>query len=192
MGDYVMTFARPRKEKAVLVVIDMQEKLQPAMYDRDYVEDRAARVIRGCRVFNVPIIVTQQYTRGLGQTVPVVAEALGEFEPIDKVTFSCCGNAEFNDALEDAAGENDRTSVIIAGCETHICVEQTALDLMEIGYKVFLPEDAVQSRSREHKEVSLRRMETAGAVITNYESVLYEMLGSAKAPEFKAISAIVK
>ena len=146
----------------------------------------------GRKELGVPVIVTQQYTRGLGQTVPVVAEALGEFEPIDKVTFSCCGNIQFNDALEEAAGENDRTSVIIAGCETHICVEQTALDLMEIGFKVFLPADAVQSRSREHKEVSLRRMEAAGAVITNYESVLYEMLGSAKAPEFKAISAIVK
>ena len=183
---------RLKKDDAILVVIDFQEKLMPAMYDRDDVEDKTARLIRGCKALGVPVIVTQQYTRGLGQTVPVVAEALGEFEPIDKVTFSCCGNVAFNDALEDAAGENALTSVIIAGCETHICVEQTALDLMEIGYKVFLPEDAVQSRSREHKEVSLRRMEAAGAVITNYESVLYEMLGSAKAPEFKAISAIVK
>ena len=183
---------RLKKDDAILVVIDFQEKLMPAMYDRDDVEDKTARLIRGCKELGVPVIVTQQYTRGLGQTVPVVAEALGEFEPIDKVTFSCCGNIQFNDALEEAAGENDRTTVIIAGCETHICVEQTALDLMEIGFKVFLPADTVQSRSRDHKEVSLRRMEAAGAVITNYESVLYEMLGSAKAPEFKAISAIVK
>ena len=155
---------RLKKNDAILVVIDFQEKLMPAMYDRDDVEDKTARLIRGCKELGVPVIVTQQYTRGLGQTVPVVAEALGEFEPIDKVTFSCCGNIQFNDAL----------------------------DLMEIGFKVFLPADTVQSRSREHKDVSLRRMEAAGAVITNYESVLYEMLGSAKAPEFKAISAIVK
>lgn len=183
---------RLRKEEAILVVIDFQEKLMPAMYDRADVEDKAARLIRGCKALGVPVLVTQQYTRGLGQTVPVVAEALGEFEPVEKVTFSCCGCAAFNDALEEAARETGRNSVIIIGCETHICVEQTALDLMGIGFDVFMVADAVQSRSREHKEISLRRMEKAGAVVTNYESVLYEMLGSSRAPEFKAISAIVK
>ena len=183
---------RLRKDEAILLVIDFQEKLMPAMYDRDDVEDKTARLIRGCKALGVPVLVTQQYTRGLGETVPTVAEALGEYEPIDKVTFSCCGSAEFNDVLEEAAREAGRNSVIITGCETHICVEQTALDLMEIGFKVFLAADCVQSRSRDHKEISLRRMADAGAVVTNYESVLYEMLGSAKAPEFKAISAIVK
>ena len=186
-----MTFARPRKEKAVLVVIDMQEKLQPAMYDRDYVEDRAARVIRGCRVFNVPIIVTQQYTRGLGETVPAIAEALGEYTPIDKTSFSCCGNEEFMAAIEGYKAEG-RTSILLTGCETQICVEQTALDLMEMGYDVFLVADAIQSRTRENREISLERLRHAGANVTCGETVLYEMLGSAKASEFKAISNIVK
>ena len=186
-----MTFKRPRKEEAVLVVVDLQEKLQPAMYDRDYVEDRASRVIRGCRELGVPIIVTQQYTRGLGETVPVIAEALGEFTPIDKVTFSCCGCEEFMTVLEGYKAEG-RTSIMLAGCETQICVEQTALDLMELGYDVFLIADAIQSRTRENREISLERMRFAGANVTCGETVLYEMLGSAKAPEFKAISAIVK
>jgi nicotinamidase-related amidase len=191
MENYNM-IKRLKKDDAILVVIDFQEKLMPAMAGREEVEDKAARLIRGCRELGVPVVVTQQYTRGLGQTVPAVAEALGEFEPIEKVTFSCCSASEFNDALEELGGEQGRNSIIIIGCETHICVEQTALDLMGIGYNVFLVADGVQSRSCEHKEISLRRMEAAGAVVTNYESVLYEMLMSAKAPQFKAISAIVK
>ena len=120
-----------------------------------------------------------------------LAEALGDYAPIDKVTFSCCGNEEFLAAINKAK-EEGRNSVIITGCETHICVEQTALDLLEMGFDVFLAADCVQSRTRENREISLRRMEKAGIVVSSYESMLYDMLGSAKAPEFKAISAIVK
>lgn len=182
---------RLKKEEATLVVIDFQERLMPAMYDREDVEDKAARLIRGCKELEVPVVVTQQYTRGLGETVPVVAEALGEFEPIEKVTFSCCGCEEFTKTMEDAKAAG-RKSVIVSGCETHICVEQTVLDLLEKGFDVFLVADAVQSRSEEHKDISICRMENAGAVILSYESVLYELLVTSKAPQFKAISAIVK
>ena len=186
-----MMTKRLKKNHAMLVVIDFQEKLMPAMYDRNDVEEKTARMIRGAKALGLPVVVTQQYTRGLGETVPVVAEALGEYEPIDKVTFSCCGNEEFLAAVNKAK-EDGRTSVIITGCETHICVEQTALDLLEMGFDVFLAADCVQSRTRENREISLRRMEKAGIVISSYESMLYDMLESAKAPEFKAISAIVK
>lgn len=182
---------RLKKENALLAVIDFQEKLMPAMYDREDVEEKTARLIRGARAMEVPVVVTQQYTRGLGETVPVVAEALGEYQAIDKVTFSCCDNEEFRGTVEQAKTDG-RTSVIITGCETHICVEQTALDLMEMGFDVFVAADCVQSRTRENREISLRRMEAAGAVISSYEGLLYDMLKSAKAPEFKAISAIVK
>lgn len=182
---------RIKKENALLAVIDFQEKLMPAMYDREDVEEKTARLIHGARALGLPVTVTQQYTRGLGETVPVVAEALGEYRAIDKVTFSCCDNEEFLAAIRQAKADG-RTSVIITGCETHICVEQTALDLMEMGFDVFVAADCVQSRTRENREISLGRMEKAGAVISSYEGLLYEMLKSAKAPEFKAISAIVK
>ena len=170
-----MMTKRLKKNDAILVVIDFQEKLMPAMYDRNDVEEKTSRMIRGAKALGLP----------------VVAEALGEYEPIDKVTFSCCGNEEFLAAVNKAK-EDGRTSVIITGCETHICVEQTALDLLEMGFDVFLAADCVQSRTRENREISLRRMEKAGIVISSYESMLYDMLESAKAPEFKAISAIVK
>lgn len=186
-----MMTKRLKKNDAILVVIDFQEKLMPAMYDRNDVEDKTSRMIRGAKALGLPVVVTQQYTRGLGETVPVVAEALGEYEPIDKVTFSCCGNEEFLAAVNKAK-EEGRNAVIITGCETHICVEQTALDLLEMGFDVFLAADCVQSRTRENREISLRRMEKAGIVVSSYESMLYDMLESAKAPEFKAISAIVK
>ena len=166
---------RIKREEAVLVAIDFQEKLLPAMEEKEKIEKSIIKLAAGLNVLGIPKLVTTQYARGLGQTVDSVAGALGEVE-------------EFRSALE-ASG---RKTVIITGIETHICVEQTTLDLMEHGYRVFLPVDCLGSRDMANHRASLERMKTEGAVITCGESVLYEILGGAKAPEFKAISAIVK
>ena len=183
-----MDIKRIKKEGAILTAIDFQEKLLPAMFEAEKVEAAAIKLAAGLNVMGVPKIVTTQYAKGLGPTVPAVEEALGQFEPIDKSSFSAWNNEEYKAALQ----KSGRKTVILMGIETHICVEQTALDLLENGYTVFVPADCVQSRNPVNKELSLRRMEAAGVVITCAESVLYELLGSSRAVEFKAISAIVK
>ena len=183
-----MNIKRIKREDPILTAIDFQEKLLPAMFKADETEAAAARLAEGLNVMDIPRLVTTQYAKGLGKTVDSVAEALGDFEPIDKNTFSAWSNEEYRKALEGSG----RKTVILMGIETHICVEQTALDLMEEGYTVFVPADCVQSRNPVNREISLRRMEEAGAVITCSESILYELMGSSKAAEFKAISAIIK
>lgn len=183
-----MDIKRIKKEDAILTAIDFQEKLLPAMFEADKVEAAAIKLAAGLDVMGIPKLVTTQYAKGLGPTVTSVAEALGDFEPIDKSSFSAWKNEEYKTALQ----KSGRKTVILMGIETHICVEQTALDLLENGYTVFVPADCVQSRNPANKELSLRRMEAAGVVITCWESILYELLGSAGAAEFKAISAMVK
>lgn len=183
-----MDIKRMRRNETVFVAVDFQEKLLPAMFEREKVEGTACKLAEGLKVLGIPKIVTQQYTKGLGNTVKPMAEALGDYKPIEKNDFSAWLSPEFRDALE----KNERKTVILAGVEAHICVEQTALDLMANGYTVFVAADCVQSRSPVSRDISLRRMEASGAVITCSESILYELLQSSKAPEFKAISAIVK
>jgi nicotinamidase-related amidase len=140
----------------------------------------------------LPIILTQQYTKGLGETVPVILEALdttgSPFDKIEKTSFSCYGEPTFVTALEQTL----RKTVILCGIETHVCVQQTALDLLENGYMVYLIHDCVSSRSNNDKKYAQRRIGEAGAVGTTYEALLFELCVSAKAPEFKAISALVK
>lgn len=176
------------RDDAIFVAIDFQEKLMPVVAEPEELEAKAAKLAQGMKTLEIPTIVTQQYTKGLGATVPAVAEALGEFTPIDKTTFSCMGNEEFIASLE----AHDRGCVILAGIEAHICVEQTALALLSEGYEVALVTDCIQSRDPKNKEIAIQRMIQAGVIPTSFESVLYELLGSAKAPEFKAISALVK
>lgn len=179
---------RIKREEAILVAIDFQERLLPAMEGRDKIEKNIIKLAKGLGVFGIPKIVTTQYARGLGQTIAPVAEALGEFTPIDKSSFSAYKNEEFKKELQ-ASG---RGTVILTGIETHICVEQTALDLLEAGYRVFLAADCAGSRNGENHRISLCRMLNSGVAITCGESILYEILEGAKAPEFKEISAIVK
>ena len=149
-----MSIKRIKRDDAILVAVDFQEKLLPAMFEAEKTETAACTLAEGLRVLGIPKIVTQQYTKGLGNTVEPVAKALGEFEPIDKVTFSAWNNSGFKEALE----KSGRKTVIIMGVEAHICVEQTALDLMEKGFTVFVASDCVQSRNPANREASLRRM----------------------------------
>ena len=183
-----MTVKRLRREDTIIIAVDFQEKLMSAMHEADAVENSAVRLFKGLKEMDIPVIVTQQYTKGLGMTISSVAEAIGSTGYIEKSSFSTLGCEKFVETFEKAG----RKTVLITGAETHICVEQTALDLLERGYTVFVAADCVASRTAQNRDLALRRMENAGAVITGYESVLYELLGGSDAPEFKAVSKIVK
>lgn len=177
-----------QRDDAVLVAVDFQTRLMPVMADPDKLEKTVVKMAEGAKALGIPVIVTQQYTKGLGPTTEAVAEALGDFEPVEKLTFSAMGEAAFVQALK-ASGKK---SVILTGIEAHICVQQTALELLEQGYSVYVIQDCVASRKESDCLCSLQRMAAAGAVVTTYESVLYELLRGARAEGFKAVSAIVK
>lgn len=179
---------RISREDAVLVVVDYQEKLVPAMEDRDFFVDRASRMAKGANELGLPKLVTEQYAKGLGSTISEIAEALGEFSPIDKNTFSAYRNDEFKSKL-DATGKK---TVLLMGIETHICVFQTAYDLLESGYKVVLLEDCCSSRNSRDAEWGTGRMALGGVIVTTMEAALMEMIGGTSAAEFKGISKIIK
>ena len=176
------------RDNTAFVVIDLQEKLMPAMSNEAKLEEKTVKLIKGMKVFDIPTVVTQQYTKGLGATIPSVTEALGSFEHVEKNTFGCVANEEFAAKIKGF----DKKNIVVCGIEAHICVQQTVLQLMEAGYNVYLAVDCVSSRSEEDKLWSITRMGEAGAVITTYESILYEILRDSKAEGFKAVSAIVK
>lgn len=176
------------RENAAFVAIDFQERLMPVMSDSERLEEKTVKLIKGLNALGIPGIVTQQYTKGIGKTIPSIAEALGDFQHVEKVTFSCMATEEFVTRLE-ALNKKD---IIVFGIEAHICVQQTVLQLLEAGYNVYLVTDCISSRSEEDKLWGITRMGEAGAAITTYESVLYEILRDSKADGFKAVSAIVK
>lgn len=176
------------RENTALVIIDCQTKLMPAIRKTELLEETIVKLTKGAKVLDLPVIVTQQYTKGLGPTVDSLNEILGEYEPVEKTSFSACGAPEFVEAIKAAGKKN----ILMTGVETHICVEQTTLDLLEAGYNVYLIEDCVGSRKKHDKKIACQRMAAAGAVVTTYEAALYEILRGAKEEGFKAISAIVK
>ena len=176
------------RENAAYVAIDFQEKLMPVMSGTEKLEEKTIKLVKGLNALGIPGIVTQQYTKGIGETIPSIAEALGEFEHVEKNSFSCMVNEEFVSRLE-ALGKKD---IIVFGIEAHICVQQTVLQLLDAGYNVYLAVDCISSRSEEDKLWGITRMGEAGAAITTYEAILYEILRDSKADGFKAVSAIVK
>jgi nicotinamidase-related amidase len=173
---------------AVAICVDIQERLFPHIHENEALVRRCEILIKGLRVLNVPIIVTQQYTKGLGPTIAPIATALGEFEPIEKMTFSACGN----DDVEARVLGSARHQVILFGIETHVCVLQTGLDLIAQGQKAIIVEDCVSSRSADDKRIAIERLRHAGAIITSSESILFELLRVAGTEQFKSISALVK
>jgi len=173
-------------QHGALLVVDMQEKLLAAMPDRDAVIEQIVRLIRGAKEMKIPVWATEQYPRGLGPTVVPIAELVPE-RPT-KLTFQCCAVPRL---LEQLYGRHIR-HVTVVGIEAHVCVAQTALELLDLGFRAQIPADAIASRNRFDWEVTIRRLEQAGATISTTEAVLFEWLESADRPEFKAISAMVK
>jgi len=180
--------AKIRRDRAILVVVDIQEKLLPAMKKGEDIVEKAAILIQGAGMLGVPILVTEQYPKGLGATIKPIGEALGEFVPIEKTSFSIMGEPAFVEALKESGAED----VMICGIESHVCVQQSALDLLEKGYRVYIMEDATGSRNNTDKKFAGRRMVEAGCVGTTVESALFELVGDAKDPCFKNISKLVK
>lgn len=176
------------RDRTALLVVDVQERLWPVMRERQRLVDRIVIMIKACHLLKIPIFVTEQYPKGLGTTVPPVKEALGVKEPLVKMTFSCCGLTQLPKALEKKRIEK----VIVVGIESHVCVLQTALDLLARGFQVHLPRDAVSSRHEEDDRTALQRMAGEGVVITTVEMALFELLRTAEAPEFKQVSRLIK
>jgi len=177
------------KEDTALVVIDVQEKLVKAMDEEVYADmlDNTSKLVKGFNVMDAAVVVTVQYKKGLGDTVAELAADIKD-ESIEKMAFSCCGEPAFDEALK-AKGIK---TVVLTGMETHVCVLQTALDLIEAGYNVHVAADAVCSRSDLNWQIGLDFMEKAGAVVTCAETVLFQLLGKSGTPEFKEISKIIK
>jgi nicotinamidase-related amidase len=175
---------RLERTASVLCVVDVQERLVPAMADGEGVVARCRRLVEGALLLGVPMVATEQYRKGLGPTVPSLAERLPP--PLEKLSFSCCGGAGFAAAIPPAARQ-----VVLCGLETHVCVAQTALDLLAQGYAVFLAVDAITSRHAIDRDVALRRLEASGAVPTTSEAILFEWCRTAAHPEFQAVRKLV-
>lgn len=176
------------RDDAVLVLIDLQCALADVMLRRDPVVATASLLARVANALGMPVVVTRQYPRGLGETVPEIIEAAGPHEPVDKVSFSCLDEPAFRSRLESLG----RRQIVLAGMETHICVVQTALALIDQGFAVFVAADATCSRRDRDHDLALERLRASGAVVVTAESVIYEALGRAGTPEFKAVLEFVK
>ncbi|MFO7577027.1 MAG: isochorismatase family protein [Pelovirga sp.] len=176
-------------EQAALVIIDVQEKLAPAMDQTLYrqLQLNARLLIEGFDTLGLPIIATEQYPRGLGHTVAELGGATRQ-HCIEKLAFSCCGDQKFLAALEKTGARQ----LVIAGMETHVCVLQTVLDLLDRGYVVHLVRDAVSSRFASDYTNAIALAATAGAVVTTTETVLFQLVGEAGTDAFKAISRLVR
>ena len=171
-----------RPETTALVVIDLQEKLVPAIDGREEVLANTGKLLHLAKIAGLTTFLTTQYSKGLGATVPEIAE-FRDVEPIDKICFGCLGDKPFQEALEKALPEGG--TLLLAGVESHICVMQTALGAIEKGYNVHVAADAVGSRSPANKAIGLERMRQAGAVISSTEMAIYELLGDSRNDEFK-------
>jgi nicotinamidase-related amidase len=175
--------------ECALIVIDIQEKLLPPIFEKERVVKNSQLLIRAAGVLNIPTIATTQYAKGLGDTVSGVKSLLPN-EPVDKQMFSCFGSDVFCSMLKRLPGR--RNTVLLCGMESHICVTQTALAALREGYLVHVASDAVSSRTEWNWKVGLDRMRTAGAVISSTEMIIYELLRSSGTEEFKKMLTYLK
>lgn len=175
-------------EDTVAVCVDIQEKFTQIVYKFDKTLKNTITLIDGLNVLEIPILVTEQYPKGLGFTINEIKQHLLEYKPIEKLAFSCCGSQDFCDVLKNTGKKN----VIVFGIETHVCVLQTVLDLIEMGYQPVLIEDCVSSRKKSDRKTALNRMREEGAIISSYESILFELSRVAGTEKFKQISNLVK
>ena len=176
------------RDTSALLIIDIQEKILKVMQNPDDVIKSTLKLIKGFKVLNLPIFYTEQYPKGLGTTSADLLEELVGLSAIQKMTFSCSGAGNFFQRLTD----NKITQVVIAGIESHVCVQQTVMDLLSNGFQVNVCADAVSSRKEIDYQTALNRMRNYGADITTAESVLFELLNESGTEEFKLVSKIVK
>jgi len=173
---------------SLLLVIDVQGKLADLAYRAETMQKNVRTLIEGCGVLNIPVVATEQYPKGLGHTIESVAAVLGDAPVIEKDSFSCCGEYNFEVKLN----ELHKTDIVVCGIEAHVCVYQTVRDLLALGYNVHLVTDAISSRTEENWRLGMRKCEALGAKLTSAEMLLFELLQKSGTDQFKAISKLVK
>jgi nicotinamidase-related amidase len=176
------------KEDAVLLVVDIQDRLATVMKDREKVVKNSLHLIELAKMIDLPVVVTEQYPKGLGRTVQEIQAVLPAYQPIEKTSFNCCGEPAFQAELKKL----NKKQIILTGMETHICVLQTAVGLLNDGFAVHIVQDAVCSRSEENWNTGLAFVRDAGAVVTCTETVLFQLLKVAGTEAFKKISQRIK
>ena len=177
-------------ESCVLAVVDIQEKLLPPIFNKQELVKNSQLLIRLAGILHIPVLVSTQYSKGLGQTVPEIASLLNGIPAFDKLEFSCFGKDEFCSAVKSLPG--NRNTLLVCGMEAHICVMQTVLHGLERGYLVHVASDAVGSRSEWNWRVGLDRMRSAGAVISSTEMMMYELLRKSGTPAFKELLQYIR
>jgi nicotinamidase-related amidase len=183
-ADYAEIARRPLEpDHCVLIVVDIQEKLLPPIFQKEHLVRNSKLLIRAAGILKIPAIVSTQYAKGLGETVPEVASLLPETDAIDKDRFSCFGSEAFCTLLKRLPG--NRNTLLLCGMESHICVMQTALAALREGYLVHAASDAISSRTEWNWKIGLERMRSAGAVISSTEMMIYELMRSSSSPAFK-------
>ena len=178
----------PDIQTCCLVVVDVQGKLARLMYDKEVLFKNIQILIKSAKILKIPILWCQQCPDALGPTIPEIAQLLTDSEPIDKSAFSCCGAEQFNIKLN----ESKRQQVLLCGIETHVCIYQTAADLLRKGFSVDVVADAVSSRTPENKQIAINRMAAEGINVSCTEMALFELLKTAEHPQFKQIAKLVK
>jgi nicotinamidase-related amidase len=178
-----------RVDECVLTVVDIQEKLLPRIHEKDQVIRNSQLLIRLANLVSLPVVLTTQYSKGLGTTVAEIASLLPDVKSMDKLEFGCFGNGEFCSAISVLANRN---TLLVCGIETHICIMQTVLGALNQGMTVHVAADAVGSRTELNWKLGLERMREAGAVISSTEMMIYEVLGKSGSPAFKEMLQYLK
>ena len=179
---------RITRGKTAGLIIDIQENLLPVIFEKEELIRKCRILIEGLTILNIPLMVTQQYTKGLGETVEGIKSKVTETEYIEKISFSCCDEPLVIERLSKIKAHN----IVICGIESHVCVLQTAVDLKALDYNPIVVMDCVSSRSLENIKLAKERFRHEGIMMASYESILFELTRTASAPEFKAISKLVK
>jgi nicotinamidase-related amidase len=176
------------RRRTALVVVDLQERLLPAIFEKERVLKNSLLLMKAAELLDVPVVLTTQYRKGLGETVPEVRAAAPGVEPMDKLSFGCFGD----DAFQARLSSLGRPQLLVTGIESHICVTQTVLGAVEAGYQVHVAGDAVSSRSEANWRTGLQRMQNAGALISSAEMALYELLRRSDGDAFKKLLPLLK
>ncbi|MCK5039141.1 MAG: hydrolase [Thermoplasmata archaeon] len=176
------------RKKLALVIIDIQDKLYPSIQDKESVKENVIKLIEFSKIMGIPIIFSEQYPRGLGETIQDIKDVLPDYGPLEKNTFSCCGEGDFEARLLELGVE----TIAITGIECHVCVFQTTRDTLARGYNVHVISDGVASRTPENKKVGLDRAREMGAVISSTEMFMFEVMERAGTSEFKEVAPLLK
>lgn len=177
--------------KSQLLIIDVQERLLPAMHDPVAVEKSCALLLQAASVLNIPVTISEQYVKGLGGTSPTLKAHSGAADILEKIHFSCMRDDTIASHLEKLK-QAGRSQIVLGGIEAHVCVLQTALDLLQKDFEVFMVSDAVNSRKQQSQHLAETRAAQAGGIITSCEMVIFEWLEKAGTPEFKTLSKLIK